>query len=98
MLCSQAEAVERLWEVASPLLATAPPVMPYSQGFWGPAAAASDIVLELDEVNDYFEWAEVVLVIGAYDTVNPAANDEPDPPAGMSRRRAPSCDIPLTHE
>ncbi len=43
-----------------------------------------DIVLELDEINDDFESTDVVLVIGANDTVNPAANEEPGSPiAGM---------------
>jgi len=43
-----------------------------------------DIVLEMDEINDDFEHTDVVLVIGANDTVNPAAQDEPDSPiAGM---------------
>jgi NAD(P) transhydrogenase subunit beta len=43
-----------------------------------------DIVLEMDEVNDDFPETDVVLVIGANDTVNPAAIDEPGSPiAGM---------------
>ena len=43
-----------------------------------------DIVLEMDEVNDDFPETDVVLVIGANDTVNPAANEEPGSPiAGM---------------
>ncbi len=43
-----------------------------------------DIVLELDEVNDDFADTSVVLVIGANDTVNPAATDDPTSPiAGM---------------
>src|SRR3954454_6314911 len=43
-----------------------------------------DIVLEMDEVNDDFPETDVVLVIGANDTVNPAATDEPNSPiAGM---------------
>nr|WP_222131897.1 Re/Si-specific NAD(P)(+) transhydrogenase subunit beta [Pseudonocardia sp. C8] len=43
-----------------------------------------DIVLELDEINDDFAGTDVVLVIGANDTVNPAATDEPGSPiAGM---------------
>jgi len=43
-----------------------------------------DIVLEMDEVNDDFDHTDVVLVIGANDTVNPAALDEPGSPiAGM---------------
>jgi NAD(P) transhydrogenase subunit beta len=43
-----------------------------------------DIVLEMDEVNDDFAGTSVVLVIGANDTVNPAATDDPSSPiAGM---------------
>jgi H+-translocating NAD(P) transhydrogenase subunit beta len=43
-----------------------------------------DIVLEMDEINDDFDDTDVVLVIGANDTVNPAANEEPGSPiAGM---------------
>jgi NAD(P) transhydrogenase subunit beta len=43
-----------------------------------------DIVLELDEINDDFPRTSVVLVIGANDTVNPAAEDDPTSPiAGM---------------
>lgn len=43
-----------------------------------------DIVLEMDEINEDFDDTDVVLVIGANDTVNPAALDEPDSPiAGM---------------
>ena len=43
-----------------------------------------DIVLEMDEVNDDFADTSVVLVIGANDTVNPAAAEDPTSPlAGM---------------
>ena len=43
-----------------------------------------DIVLEMDEINDDFPKTTVVLVIGANDTVNPAALDDPGSPiAGM---------------
>jgi H+-translocating NAD(P) transhydrogenase subunit beta len=43
-----------------------------------------DIVLGLDEVNDDLAETDVVLVIGANDTVNPAAMDDPTSPiAGM---------------
>jgi NAD(P) transhydrogenase subunit beta len=43
-----------------------------------------DVVLEMDEINDDFPETDVVLVIGANDTVNPAAIDEPGSPiAGM---------------
>ena len=41
-------------------------------------------VLEMDEINDDFPETDVVLVIGANDTVNPAAMDDPSSPiAGM---------------
>ena len=43
-----------------------------------------DVVLEMDEIKDDFEETDVVLVIGANDTVNPAALDDPSSPiAGM---------------
>ena len=43
-----------------------------------------DIVLEMDEVNDDLKDVDVVLVIGANDTVNPAAAEDPTSPiAGM---------------
>lgn len=43
-----------------------------------------DIVLEMDEINDDFDETDVVLVIGANDTVNPAAMEDPGSPiAGM---------------
>jgi proton-translocating NAD(P)+ transhydrogenase subunit beta len=43
-----------------------------------------DIVLEMDEINDDFPDTDVVLVIGANDTVNPAAAEDPSSPiAGM---------------
>lgn len=43
-----------------------------------------DIVLEMDEINDDFDATTVVLVIGANDTVNPAASEDPSSPiAGM---------------
>ena len=43
-----------------------------------------DIVLEMDEINEDFPDTDVVLVIGANDTVNPAAYDDPSSPiAGM---------------
>jgi H+-translocating NAD(P) transhydrogenase subunit beta len=43
-----------------------------------------DIVLEMDELNRDFPTTDVALVIGANDTVNPAALDDPNSPiAGM---------------
>jgi NAD(P) transhydrogenase subunit beta len=43
-----------------------------------------DIVLEMDEINDDLAATDVVLVIGANDTVNPAAAEDPASPiAGM---------------
>nr|BFF12242.1 Re/Si-specific NAD(P)(+) transhydrogenase subunit beta [Microbacterium flavescens] len=43
-----------------------------------------DIVLEMDEINDDLARTDVVLVIGANDTVNPSAAEDPgDPIAGM---------------
>ncbi|MFD6365451.1 NAD(P)(+) transhydrogenase (Re/Si-specific) subunit beta, partial [Streptomyces roseolus] len=43
-----------------------------------------DVVLEMDEINDDFADTDVVLVIGANDTVNPAGAEDPSSPlAGM---------------
>ncbi|WP_409484091.1 Re/Si-specific NAD(P)(+) transhydrogenase subunit beta [Arsenicicoccus dermatophilus] len=43
-----------------------------------------DIVLEMDEINDDLAGTDVVLVIGANDTVNPSALEDPHSPvAGM---------------
>ena len=42
-----------------------------------------DIVLEMDEINEDFPNTDVVLVIGANDTVNPAANEPGTPISGM---------------
>jgi NAD(P) transhydrogenase subunit beta len=43
-----------------------------------------DIVFEMDEINDDLRATDVVLVIGANDTVNPAAAEDPGSPiAGM---------------
>jgi NAD(P) transhydrogenase subunit beta len=43
-----------------------------------------DIVLEMDEINEDLASTNVVLVIGANDTVNPAATENPSSPiAGM---------------
>lgn len=48
------------------------------------AKAPYDVVLEMDEINDDFADTDVVLVIGANDTVNPAAMEDPNSPiAGM---------------
>lgn len=48
-----------------------------------------DIVLGMDEINDDFPETDVVLVIGANDTVNPAAAEDPTSPiAGM-----PVCEV-----
>ncbi len=43
-----------------------------------------DIVLEMDEINEDFPATDAVLVIGANDTVNPSAEEDPTSPiAGM---------------
>jgi H+-translocating NAD(P) transhydrogenase subunit beta len=48
------------------------------------ASVPYDIVLEMDEINEDFPEVDVVLVIGANDTVNPSAMEDPNSPiAGM---------------
>ena len=43
-----------------------------------------DIVLEMDEINDDFPDADMVIILGANDIVNPAAQEDPNSPiAGM---------------
>ena len=43
-----------------------------------------DIVLEMDEINPDFPEADMVIILGANDIVNPAAQDDPNSPiAGM---------------
>ena len=43
-----------------------------------------DIVLEMDEINPDFPNADIVIILGANDIVNPAAQDDPGSPiAGM---------------
>lgn len=47
------------------------------------AHVSYDIVLEMDEINDDFPATDVVLVIGANDTVNPSAMEPGTPISGM---------------
>lgn len=48
------------------------------------AGVPYDDVLEMEEINTDFPETELVLVIGANDTVNSAAEDDPNSPiAGM---------------
>ena len=43
-----------------------------------------DIVLEMDEINEDFQDADIVIILGANDIVNPAAQEDPNSPiAGM---------------
>jgi NAD(P) transhydrogenase subunit beta len=43
-----------------------------------------DIVLEMDEINDDFQDTDLVIIVGANDIVNPAAQEDPNSPiAGM---------------
>jgi len=43
-----------------------------------------DIVLEMDEINEDFPDTDIVIILGANDIVNPAAQDDPNSPiAGM---------------
>jgi glucose-6-phosphate 1-dehydrogenase len=43
-LFTRADGIERLWEVAAPLLDAPPPVQPYPQGGWGPEPAIHDLI------------------------------------------------------
>lgn len=47
------------------------------------AGVPYDVVLEMDEINDDFKQTDLVLVIGANDTVNPIALEPGSPIAGM---------------
>lgn len=47
------------------------------------ASVPYDIVLEMDEINEDFPSTDIVLVVGANDTVNPIAEDPASPIAGM---------------
>ena len=42
------------------------------------AGVPYDIVFEMEEINDDFPDTDVVIVIGASDTVSPAAEEQPD--------------------
>ncbi len=42
------------------------------------AGVPYDVVLEMDEINEDFDDTDLVLVIGANDTVNSAAEDDPN--------------------
>ncbi|MBU0656237.1 MAG: NAD(P)(+) transhydrogenase (Re/Si-specific) subunit beta [Gammaproteobacteria bacterium] len=44
------------------------------------AGVPYDIIYDLDEINEEFKTADVVLVIGANDVVNPAARTDPNSP------------------
>jgi glucose-6-phosphate 1-dehydrogenase len=43
-LFTSADGIERLWEVAAPLLASPPPVQTYPQGGWGPVPAVRELI------------------------------------------------------
>lgn len=47
------------------------------------ASVPYDVVLEMDEINEDFPDTDLVLVIGANDTVNPIALEKDSPIAGM---------------
>ena len=47
------------------------------------AGVPYDVVLEMDEINDDLSSTDVVLVIGANDTVNPIAKEKGSPIEGM---------------
>jgi glucose-6-phosphate 1-dehydrogenase len=43
-LFTQASAVERLWEISSPLLENPPPIQPYTPGSWGPQPSVDQLI------------------------------------------------------
>ena len=43
-LFTRGDGIERLWEVAAPLLATPPPAQPYPPGGWGPEPAVQELL------------------------------------------------------
>jgi hypothetical protein len=47
------------------------------------AGVPYDVVMEMDELNDDFDETDLALVIGANDTVNSAAEDDPNSIIGM---------------
>jgi glucose-6-phosphate 1-dehydrogenase len=47
-LFTNAEGIERVWEVSEPLLQSPPPVIPYAKGTWGPA--------EVNNLTAPFHW------------------------------------------
>ena len=51
------------------------PLIPF---FTAEAGIPYDVVLEMDELNDDFPDTDLVLVIGANDTVNSAAQEDPN--------------------
>jgi len=53
------------------------------------AGVPYDVVMEMDEINDDFDETDIVLCIGANDTINSAALNDPDSPiAGMNTEKA----------
>ena len=59
------------------------------------AGVPYDIVLEMEEINDDFKDTDICLVVGANDTVNSAAIEDPNSIiAGSRRARAP---VPRAH-
>ena len=53
-------------------------VLPWISFFSAEAGIPYDVVLEMDEINDDFPETDLTLVIGANDTVNSAAQEDPN--------------------
>lgn len=95
MASSLAAVVSRLREVGKTVRFAIHPVAGRLPGHMNVLLAEAkvpyDIVLEMDEINDDFASTDVVLVIGANDTVNPASLEVGSTIYGMPVCRVRAC-------